>query len=73
MTSGIKFTGKKSKSPIATRAFKKRNGGPETSPSLSITPFVFNASNEEVVSGNKNGTKYVHRRAQNDLPLRVIF
>jgi hypothetical protein len=33
MTSGIKFTGKKSKSPITTRAFKKRNGGSETSPS----------------------------------------
>jgi hypothetical protein len=33
MTSKIKFTGKKSKSPIAMRAFKKRNGGSETSPS----------------------------------------
>jgi hypothetical protein len=33
MTSEIKFTGKKSKSPIAMRALKKRNGGSETSPS----------------------------------------
>jgi hypothetical protein len=33
MTSGIKFTGKKSKSPMATRAFKKPGGGSETSPS----------------------------------------
>jgi hypothetical protein len=30
MTSRKKFTGKKSKSPIAPRAFKKQNGGSET-------------------------------------------
>jgi hypothetical protein len=40
---------------------------------LPITPSVFNPSNEAVINGNKNGNECVHRRAQNDLPLRAII
>jgi hypothetical protein len=38
-----------------------------------ISPSVFNLSNEGVINGNKNGKECVHRRAQNDLPLRAIL
>jgi hypothetical protein len=40
---------------------------------LPIAPSIFNPFNKGVISGNKNGNECVHRRAQNDLPLRAIL
>jgi hypothetical protein len=58
---------------IIINLWNSKNFSSSENSRLPITSSVFNPSNEGVISGNKNGNECVHRRAQNDLPLRAIL